>query len=448
MDLFAQTRWIKPLLILFLLLLALGSLVYNNYLVGKILERERMSVELWAKAIEYNALPAHQEVSTQLIDLAETLQQYPSIPDSVVANILEIERFQSYSDFVTNELILNESWSLDVPAVVVDSNDDPLTSVIQSGNELVIGYQFKNVSEHQMDTSEKRKQLIQKLKAANPPIRILIRDGSTQFEQFVYYGESFTVRILRYFPYVQIGILSLLLGIGYTTYQSIKNTEQSNLWVGMAKEAAHQLGTPISSLFGWIQLFRDEYEKDKNAQKLISEIERDVQRLNGIAERFGKIGSTPELTKMPIKSILEEVINYLEKRLPQLDKAVEVHKDLNTPVEVSINPELFQWAIENVVKNSMDALRNVKQNASISIRTSLEEKQVMIDIQDTGSGIDTKDVRHVFRPGFSTKKRGWGLGLSLTKRIIEEYHSGKVFVLNSELGKGTTIRIILNAVGY
>ncbi|MCG8372743.1 MAG: HAMP domain-containing histidine kinase, partial [Balneolales bacterium] len=414
------------------------------YLVEKILQKERMTVELWAKAIEYNALPINQQVSTQLLILASELRQYQTIPDSIINRIIEIENLQSATDFVTNELILNESWNSDVPAVVVDENDEPLASMIQSGEDLIINYQFKNVSEGEIDSPEKRAALVQKLKETNPPIRILVGDENTQIEQYVYYGESFTVQILRYFPYIQIILLSLLLGIGYTTYQSIKRTEQSNLWVGMAKEAAHQLGTPISSLFGWIHLFRDDYKADENAQKLIAEIENDVQRLSNVAERFGKIGSTPELKKMSIEPVLMDVVSYLEKRLPQLGRAVDVKKQLHANAEVAINPELFQWAVENLVKNSMDALKKAGQESFIAISSKEEEGQVIIDIQDSGSGIESKNTKNVFRPGYSTKKRGWGLGLSLTKRIIEDYHSGKVFVLNSEIGKGTTMRIILN----
>ena len=444
MNLFARTGWIKSLLIIFLLLLGTGSLIYNNYLVEKILQKERMTVELWAKAIEYNALPINQQASTQLLMLASELRQYQTIPDSIINRIIEIENLQSATDFVTNELILNESWNSDVPAVVVDANDEPLASMIRSGEDFIIDYQFKNVSENEIDSPEKRAALVQKLKETNPPIRILVGDENTQIEQFVYYGESFTVQILRYFPYIQIVILSLLLGIGYTTYQSIKRTEQSNLWVGMAKEAAHQLGTPISSLFGWIHLFRDDYEKDENAQKLITEIENDVQRLSNVAERFGKIGSTAELKKMSIEPVLTDVVSYLEKRLPQLGRAVDVRKQLHASAQVAINPELFQWAVENLVKNSMDALKKAEQEAFIAISSKEEEGQVIIDIQDSGSGIESKNPKNVFRPGFSTKKRGWGLGLSLTKRIIEDYHSGKVFVLDSEIGKGTTMRIILN----
>lgn len=431
MNLFAQSGWIKLLLIVFLLLLGAGSLVYNNYLVGKILDQERVSVELWAKAIEFNALPVHQQATAQLIDVAIALQQNPDIPDSLVEKLFEVESLRSSRDFVTDELILDEAGNFKVPAVLVDSN------------EVLLGY--RNVDASKLENLQDSADLVRDLKEYNAPIKIVIGDENTELAQFVYYGESPTVRLLRYFPYIQIVILSLLLGIGYTTYKSITRTEQSNLWVGMAKEAAHQLGTPISSLYGWVHLFKDEYGEDESASKLITEIENDVQRLSDVAERFGKIGSSPELKVVDIQPSLDEAVNYMERRLPKLGKGVEVRKSLNAKAKVSLNSELFQWAIENLVKNAMDALNKNDKNAFIAISSEVKNKNVIIDIEDSGSGIEINQFKTVFRPGFSTKKRGWGLGLSLTKRIVEEYHSGKVFVLKSEVGKGTTMRIILKA---
>lgn len=450
MNLFAQSGWIKLLLIIFLLLLGAASLVYNNYLVGKILEQERISVELWAKALEFNSLPVHEQASSKLLQIAAELQQRESVPDSIIEKLYEVESLRSSQDFVTDEFILDDGERFKVPAVLVDSNDVPLEYVFSSLDPenpdsiiLEVEYGFKNVVSKDINTEEKRIKLVERLKATNPPIKIIIGDENTRIAQFVYYGESPTVRLLRYFPYIQIVILSLLLGIGYTTYKSITRTEQSNLWVGMAKEAAHQLGTPISSLYGWIHLFKDEFEDNVEANKIIQEIENDVQRLSGVAERFGKIGSSPELTSENIKPNLDEVVSYMERRLPKLGKAVEVRKSLMAEAKVKMNPDLFQWAIENLVKNAMDALNTKDKNAFISIKSVLKGNEVIIDIEDSGSGIETNQFKTVFRPGFSTKKRGWGLGLSLTKRIIEEYHSGKVFVLKSELGVGTTMRIIL-----
>lgn len=397
------------MLILFLVLLGAGSLVYNNFLVSKILDKERINVELWAKAIEYNALPVDQQASTQLLLLATELSTMDDVPDSITQKLIEIESLRSSRDFVTDELILDESRNFEIPAVVVDENDTPLEYTYITTNEVgeqvtTIDYGFKNVPLSDIDTPEKREALVKKLKATNPAIEIIIGDENTRISQFVYYGESPTVQLLRYFPYFQIGIMALLLGIGYTTYRSLKYTEQSNLWVGMAKEAAHQLGTPISSLFGWIELFKDDYEKDENANKLIKEIENDVLRLKGVAERFGKIGSAPELVPMEIEPILDDVTGYLERRLPQFGKAVDVQKSLKATGKVAINPELFQWAVENLVKNAMDAIKKSSTTAAIGIYSTENDEAVIIDITDTGSGIDSKNTKNVFRPGFSTKK--------------------------------------------
>ena len=449
MHLFAKSGWIKLLLVVFLLLLGAGSLLYNNYLVGRILEQERRSVELWAKAIEFNADPDHQKSSMMLYGVQAILEQNEAVGDSVLDMLTEIESLRNSKDFVMDELIIDEEQNFRSPAVLVDSNDVPVEYVYpvfdSTGNVVSVNieYGFKNVPSKEIDTPEERVALVNELKSTNPAIRIVVGDENTRIPQYIYYGESPTVRLLRYVPYIQILVLSLLLGIGYTTYKSITRFEQSNLWVGMAKEAAHQLGTPISSLFGWIHLFRDEYGEDKEAEKIISEIENDVNRLGGVAERFGKIGSAPELKPIQIQPILEDVVVYLERRLPRLGNAVEVRKSLNAEAEVALSPELFQWAIENLVKNAMDAMRENDKENYISISSSVQEGEVVIDIEDSGSGIEAKSVKNIFKPGFSTKKRGWGLGLSLTKRIIEEYHGGKVFVLRSELGEGTTIRIAL-----
>lgn len=453
MNLFAQSSWIKILLVLFLVLLGAGTLIYNNYLVDKILEQERRSVELWAKAIEFNADPSHQQATSQLLEVQDILRMNKAVGDSVITMLSNIEAMRNSRDFVTDELILDEDQNFRSPAVLVDSEGNPIATPHQrftsdsTAPEITIEYSFINVDPEDINTEAKRTRLVQELKSVNPPIQIVIEFETTRIVQYVYYGESPTVVLLRYVPYIQIAILTLLLGIGYTTYKSITRFEQSNLWVGMAKEAAHQLGTPISSLFGWIHLFRDEYKDDESGNKIIDEIENDVQRLSGVAERFGKIGSEPELNEMNIKPVLEEVVGYMEKRLPRLGKGVEVRKSLKAEGSVKLNPELFQWAVENLVKNAMDALKDETGETFISISSGLEDGHIVIDIQDSGSGIEARNAKNVFKPGFSTKKRGWGLGLSLTKRIIEDYHKGKVFVLRSELGEGTTMRIMLEQVG-
>ncbi len=428
MKLFVPSNRIKIILVLLLVFLGAGSVIYNQYLVSKILEQERSTVELWAKGVEFNSLPVNEQAGTKLLMAAQMLEQIPEVPDSVIELIYEAENTKTSIDFVTEEIILDTS-RFRIPTIVVDSEGQIIHR--------------KNVDLSRLETAEKRERLVREYRSLNPGIRIVLGDEVKQLEQFVYYGESPTVQLLRYFPFIQILLLALLLGIGYTSYRSITRSEQSNLWVGMAKEAAHQLGTPISSLYGWLQLMKDEYRYDETATNITNEIEKDVQRLAGVAERFGKIGSEPELKLMNIEPILDQVMVYMERRLPRLGKAVVVHRDLQAKGLVKINPDLFQWAIENLVKNAMDSLPSTQKDSFIRVSSSIEGDEILIDVEDSGSGIDIKHVRNVFRPGFSTKKRGWGLGLSLTRRIIEDYHKGSVYVLRSELNEGTTMRVTL-----
>lgn len=424
MKLFVPSNRIKVVLVILLIILGAGSVVYNQYLVSKILDQERASVELLAKGIEHTV---NDNASAKLLEVARLLEKNPAVPDSLIEMIYEAESERSSNDFISNEVIVKDRFK--IPAIVVDPSD-------------VIMF-HRNIDSTILNDPERSRRLVREYKSLNDPIPIVFGNKDKQLQQFVYYGESPTVQMLRYFPYIQILLLAMLLGIGYTTYRSITRSEQSNLWVGMAKEAAHQLGTPITSLYGWLQLMKDEFPYDETANNIISEIEKDVERLAGVAERFGKIGSEPELKLMDIEPILEQVIAYMERRLPRLGKIVEVRKDLKAQGKVLINPELFQWAIENLVKNSMDALPKAKKGSYISISSKVEEGEVIIDIEDSGTGIDIRHVKNVFKPGYSTKKRGWGLGLSLTKRIIEDYHNGSVYVLRSELDEGTTMRISL-----
>jgi signal transduction histidine kinase len=427
MKLFVPANKIKLILVFLLITLGIGSVIYNQYLVTKIIEQERASVELWTKAIEFTSKPVNEQPGAILLDAISILRQIDEVPDSVIALLEDAESAESSTDFVREEIIIQDRFK--IPSLVLDESD------------FIMAY--NNIDTARIENEKLRDELIREFKSLNEPFQFSIGDEFRQLDQFVYYGESPTVQMLRYFPYIQILLLGLLLGIGYTTYRSITRSEQSNLWVGMAKEAAHQLGTPISSLYGWLQLLKDEYRYEESAVNIANEIEKDVQRLRGVAERFGKIGSEPELRRMEIEPILDQVAAYMERRLPRLSKSIEVRKDLKAKALVKINPELFQWAIENLVKNAMDSLKEKETGGYISISSKVQEGEVIIDIEDSGSGIEIQNVKNIFKPGFSTKKRGWGLGLSLTKRIIEEYHKGSVFVLRSELDEGTTMRVTM-----
>jgi signal transduction histidine kinase len=424
MQLFLPTNRIKIILVSLLVILGVGSYIYNQYLIEKIREQESSSVELWAKAIEFNSQPVHGQVSTNLNNAIHILSDIPQVPDSVITMISEAEHAKSTFDFVTQNLVTGGQFR--VPTIVVDENGEILFAELVDENKL-------------------GPDLIRQFAAIHNPVEIIIGDERVQQTQYVYYGESQTIQYLRYFPYFQFGLLGLLLGLGYTTYRSITRSEQSNLWVGMAKEAAHQLGTPISSLYGWIQLLKDKTSDNPEAGDIIHEIENDVSRLRGVAERFNKIGSEPELRVMRLEPIVDQVIAYMESRLPQLGKHVEVRKSVKTNARVNVNPELFHWALENLIKNAMDAIRENSDGSFLAVKVDQLEDEVYIDIEDSGTGIDRKYINEVFKPGFSTKKRGWGLGLSLTKRIIEDYHKGRIEILRSDADSGTVMRVTLTA---
>lgn len=449
MKLFDRTGPTKWILVLLLVLLGLGSVVYNQYLINRILEQERTSVQLWAKALEFNALPIHQESSRLLLNVINELESHEAIPDSVIEMLVEVEGLRSMQNFVTDELILDNRGNFKLPAVLVDDNDRPLEYILlDEKGEPVVEYSFRNVRSSNIETEEKRLAYIQKLKNMNSPIPITVGEGEEAFRQFVYYGESAVVQVLRYVPAIQIFVIMLLFFVGYTSLVSITRMEQSNLWVGMAKEAAHQLGTPISSLLGWIHIFRDDLPEQSEQHSLINEIEKDVYRLKGVAERFGKIGSKPELQPLEIASVLDEAIKYMERRLPKIAGEVHIKTDMRATGLVKLNPELLQWAIENLMKNAMDALQIAQHssNLGITVRSYLKNNGLFIEVEDTGIGMDAATKKNIFRPGYSTKKRGWGLGLNLTKRIVEEYHGGELTVAKSEPGVGTTMQIRLNLV--
>lgn len=417
---------INIVLVGFLILLGIGSFAYNQYLVNRILTQERSGIELWAKAIEYTGNPTQEEISQNLLAASNYLRTNASaaVPDSVINMIEKAEADRASQTFVTQEIVLSED-RFQVPRIIVDERGDVM---------------FTNHVDEKVDQD-----LIDRFAAMHDPIEITLGDEDYSQTQYVYYGESPTVRYLRYFPYIQLSLLAVLLGIGYISYRTIAKSEQSNLWVGMTKEAAHQLGTPLSSLYGWVELLREEKDDDFTL-RICNELENDISRLRGVAERFNKIGSKPELNAQKLNPILEEVMDYMEQRLPQLGNNVDVLRNIDSNVRAKVNPDLFQWALENLIKNAMDAIKSNTTKSYVSVKLKRVESEVFIDITDSGVGIEKKYQSEIFKPGYSTKKRGWGLGLSLTKRIIEEYHKGKLVIHKSELGEGTTMRVILKAV--
>ena len=325
---------------------------------------------------------------------------------------------------------------------IIESNlDIPIMAVSESGEVLFA----KNFSEA-LDTNRvflQTKLAELKKKGAEPTV---ISDSSTR--QYLYYQNSKLHELLAYFPYIQLLLLGAFIAVGYVSVNNARRAEQNRVWVGMAKETAHQLGTPISAIIGWIEHLRDSYPEGspevealrQTQLEVLQEMQNDVDRLDLIADRFSKIGSAPALKEVNVYTQMHEIASYIQRRAPR--KIVfEAPSPDSPPVLVAINPPLFNWVIENIMRNALDAIE--EGVGTISWKVGNFEHVVEIDISDTGKGIPAADMKAVFEPGFTTKERGWGLGLSLARRIIENYHKGKIFVKSSRLGEGTTFSIQL-----
>ena len=362
-------------------LIGLASLWYTNQLVEKLAVEERKKVELWAEA-------------TRQLASAES------------------ERDLS---FIFKVIVDNKT----VPVILADQENSIISWVNLD-------------SAKAMEDSYLEKQLALMMEE-NPPIVVQVNDN---FKQYIYYKNSILLTQLMYFPLIQLGVISLFILISYYAFSTSRKAEQNQVWMGMAKETAHQLGTPLSSLMAWHEVLKSKTLEDET----LDEFEKDLKRLEVITDRFSKIGSKPKLTPYPLDEVLNDSINYLRSRLSkkiEFTVSMESSKDIVAPV----NRALFEWVVENLCKNAVDAMKGI---GTITISVTDQTQFVYLDIKDTGKGISKKNYKRVFQPGFTTKERGWGLGLSLCKRIVENYHQGKVFVKNSEVGKGTTFRIVLN----
>jgi len=271
----------------------------------------------------------------------------------------------------------------------------------------------------------------------NPPIAITFQ--GTVLGHY-HYGVSPVIQKLRWLPYIEIAAAILFILIGYIGFSQIKKSEQRYIWVGMAKETAHQLGTPISSINGWLEILKDQPDKLKHATK---EMEIDARRLGKVASRFSQIGSLPSLKVNDIVRVSKNAVSYIRKRLPHINKKIIIEENYDFAGKVKLNEELFEWVLENIIKNAIDAIENKEGRIVVTVKKSEFNHYINIDISDNGRGINARDRRNIFKPGYSTKKRGWGLGLSLAKRIIEDYHGGKLFIKDTTLMQGTTIRIML-----
>lgn len=420
---------VKVSLIALLILLAIGSFVYTQYLLIQMRDNERASTELWAKASGYISVDQNPEMRQALEQINREIEAHPLIGAELKgrwkATLRQAQSDLSNAglDFVADEVIINNLF--EIPSIVVNEQ-----------NQIV---HYRNINENRLEADQ---ELIEEFAKINEPISFFVGEGADAELQQLYYGNSAIVSTLTYFPYIQFGLLTLFLGLGYASLSSIKRNEQSKLWVGMARESAHQLGTPITSLMGWTTLMKDLAQEDEPLLSTIHELERDVERLQRIADRFNKIGSEPELKVMRAGPVLRNVAGYMGRRLPQLGGRVQLYKDIEMEARIAINEQLFTWAIENLIKNAIDAMGD-NNEGYVKISSCTTPTGLQIDVSDTGKGIERKNIKDIFNPGFSTKNRGWGLGLSLARRIIEEYHGGRIYVHDSTPGRGTTFRIEL-----
>ena len=382
MSIYSRNQKFKLGLFILAIIIGVGIILYSSNLAKKIAVQERTKIQTWADALqETTETPLDEEISKTL-----------------------------YKITLENKTI---------PVILLD---DSLN---------IIGY--RNIKEKKAQDTTYLQKRLQIMKEQHQPIVIEYDAGH---KNYVFYEDSALLTNLVYYPYILIIVFSFFIALSYFGFSSSRRAEEDRLWAGMSKETAHQLGTPISSLVAWVELLR---MKNMDAN-LIDEVYKDIQRLEKITERFSGIGSTPVLLKDNLFRILTNSVSYLQSRT---SKKVEyiLNYDKKGELLIPINEALFEWLIENMCKNAIDAMQG-KGKIIISV---LEKKdKVLIDIQDTGKGIPKAQYKTVFKPGFTTKKRGWGLGLSLAKRIIETYHSGRIFVKNSEIGKGTTFRIVLN----
>ncbi len=359
----------------------MSSLIYTENLVRKLKLEERENVGLWAEA-------------TRLVSLSDTSQNV---------------------DFLSTIIENNNT----VPVILTD----------ESGS-IISG---RNFDTGRIEDPEYLKKKLNKIRGQNEPIVVDLENGHYNL---IHYKDSIILTMLIYYPYVQLGIIILFILVSYLAFNSSRKADQNQVWVAMSKETAHQLGTPTSSLSGWIEILQHKHPEISITQELA----RDVERLEKVTERFSRIGSKPSLSVENIAVIISRTVDYLKSRVSS--KVIFVNEyDTDDEIRVPVNSALFEWVIENVTKNAIDAMEGT---GKITIRISETQKNAFVDISDTGKGIPKSAFNKIFNPGFTTKQRGWGVGLSLAKRIIEEYHNGKIFVRQSEVGKGSCIRIMMD----
>ena len=321
-------------------------------------------------------------------------------------------------DFVFDEIIQKAQF----PIIYSNNKKDP----VYSKN---INTDKSNLRKIQSTMDEQNEAI--PLRYANPLTNEIILIG------FLHYGDSSQIEKLKWLPFIEIGAITLFILLGFISFSIIRNSEKRNIWVGMARETAHQLGTPISSLMGWLEWMKN---KPNDQEKIIDDISLDLERLQQVSDRFSKMGSETKIEEVNLSNIVDNIVLYFNRRIPSMGKSIIIENQLESDLKIRANGILISWAIENVVKNAIDALDN---EGIISLKSKFEKKSIIIVIEDSGKGISRKNWKNIFRPGFSTKEQGWGLGLSLTSRIINEIHGGSIYVSQSKLGQGSTIEISL-----
>ena len=375
----------KIILVVAAVLIAVASLVVSNSLVRELADEERNKMEIWAEAMR------SLNMADETTDLNLVLK------------------------------VINENNTIPVIVTGADGGVQIYRNVKLEGNTLE-------------DSLRQAEAISRRLLDEGRAIKIVMDESVPDGYINVCYDDSVMLRRLATYPYVQLGVVMLFVVVAIFALLTSKRAEQNKVWVGLSKETAHQLGTPISSLMAWVEILKETYPDDT----LIPEMDKDVKRLELIADRFSKIGSLPEPVPASLTDVMQHVIDYMDRRT---SKKVEFIKDFPaTDIIVRMNASLFEWVIENLCKNAVDAMEG---SGTITLHMEETADKAVIEVTDTGKGIRKKDLRNVFRPGFTTKKRGWGLGLSLAKRIVEEYHKGRIYVKSSEPGKGTTFRIEL-----
>jgi len=384
-DFYQNRKQVKWLLVVVSLLIGAGSIWYTNSLVEELRERERRQIELLSSALEYAA--------------------------STAENLTFI-----------NQEIIQQNYS--IPIIMVDPNGNPF----EYRNII-----FKKNATAQDSAKTLEEELIEMKEEYEP---ILLEEADIH----VYYRNSELLLNLKYYPYIQLAVILIFGALAYALFNQSKIAEQNRVWAGLTKETAHQLGTPIASLMAWIDYLRNSPVWEEN-KEIITEMDKDVVKLRMVTERFSSIGSKPVIQAENLYQIIEETISYLR---PRISTKVElIIKADSQDLDAMMNKPLFEWVVENICKNAVDAMKGKGKITLELLQDS--DKFVIIDITDTGKGMEKKMYRRVFNPGFSTKQRGWGLGLTLAKRIIESYHGGKIYVKSSEVGVGTTFRIILHS---